>query len=210
MPVFHDPALDEIATKKCDLGARHEIKRHADHVRVTGDADVVIRTWQEADKEGSLRDGFNLTFVRIPQALVYFYKPIHEVVPLIESAQPKVKGKVVSKVIVKMIARRINDVMVDIHSHNESQLNSYNFRKANPNYAGNTNVTPPVPFVINGDIDTKEKLEAEFIRWSGVSNWNGVRSLRHLRKDLLSKPELTDQDVKEAWNLVLAGQVMKE
>jgi len=211
MPVYHDEKLDELAIKKCELGARAEIKNHADEVRVTGDMDVIIKTWEEASMSGALRYDFELTLVRIPQALAYFKKPIREVWTLIDGAQPKTKGKVVSRVLAKMIAKRIRDLLEEIKSANDNAMSSYNFRKGNPNFSSASNpIVPPVPFAIDGDLDSIVKLESEFERWSKSGGWGRDRPLRQLRKALLNKPELTDQDVKDGYNMVLAGIIMSE
>ncbi len=210
MAVYHDEKLDELANRKCELGARSEIKQHADEVRIIGDADVVIKTWEEASLSGALRYDFELTLVRIPQALAYFKKPIREVWTLIDGAQPKVKGKVGNKVLAKMIARRINDLLKEIKASNAAELSGYNFRRTNPNFSNVTGLTKPVPFVLSEDIDSITKLESEFERWSKSGGWGRDRPLRHLRKALLNKPELTNQDVKDGYGMVLAGQVMSE
>lgn len=209
MPVYHDNELDELAHKKCDLGARAEIKKHADEVRVVGDTDIIIRTWKEADEAHAISEGYELTFVRIPQALVYFYKPIHEVWPLIDGVQPKTKGKVGNRVLAKMIAKRIKDLLIDIKATNDSEQQAYSYRKNSPHYSGQTLVAP-VPYEITGDIDTIAKMELEFDRWAKSGGWNRDRPLRQLRKALLNKPELTDQDVKDGYGMVLAGLVMEE
>ena len=210
MPVYHDEKLDELAIKKCELGARAEIKMHADEVRITGDMDVIIKTWEEASLSGALRYDFELTLVRIPQALAYFKKPIREVWTLIDGAQPKTKGKVGNKVLAKMIARRVNDLLEEIKASNEAELSGYNFRRTNPNFSNVTGITKPVPFVLSEDIDSITKLESEFERWSKSGGWGRERPLRQLRKAILSKPELTNQDVKDGYSMVLAGIVMSE
>lgn len=209
MPIFHDEMLDELATKKCDIGARADIKKHADEVRLTGDCDIIIRTWMEADRDGAIGEMFNLTFVKIPQALVYFYRPINEVRPLIESAQPKVKAKVGTKVLAKMVAVRIRNLLIEIKASNDNEVAHYNFILKNPNYSGQT-PTLPVPHELLGDIDSIARLEEEFDRWAKTGRWGRDRWLRLLRKELLNKPELTDQDVKDGYGMVIAGQVMEE
>lgn len=211
MPVFHDPQLNELALKKCDLGARSAIKEVADIVRVAGDTDVIVATWLEAQRIGSLREDFILTIVQIPAGIAYFYKPIDEVRILIENAQPKTKGKVPNRTLTKMIAARINALKKEIQTDYDSKLNHHNFVKTNPAYANQLHKYPqPVLHTFLSDINTKARLEEEFERWAQIQQWSGSRMLRKLRKELLSKPELTDQDVKEAYDLVLAGQVMEE
>lgn len=210
MPIYHDLALDEIAISKCDQGARADIKQHANEIRVTGDSDVIVRTWTEADKSGAIDKNFHLTFVRIPQALAYFYKPIDQVRPLIENAQPKIKGKVTQKTLAKMAALRINLLRKEIDLRNKSEENHYQFQLKNPQAYGGRTIVKPTPHAFLGDIDSIESLAEEHRRWAKVSNWGGERLWKKIQKELLNKPELTDQDVKDGWGMVLAGMVMEE
>jgi hypothetical protein len=210
MPIYHDPQLDALAIAKCDQGARADIKASSDQVRVTGDSDVIIRTWKEADADGAIESDFYLTFVKIPQALAYFRKPIHEVRPLIENAQPKIKGKVTQKTLAKMVAIRINRLREEIDLKNQSEENHYQFQLKNPQAYGGRTIVKPTPHTFLGDIDSIEKLAEEHQRWAKANTWGGERLWKKIQKELLNKPELTDQDVKDGFGMVLAGMVMEE
>lgn len=193
--------LDQIAKDRCDSGCRNELKSIADQHEACGDHKKIIQTYEEAERLGYLRPDLVLTLVSVNQAILHFRKPLDQVWRMIEDLKPTPKGKVPNKVLVKMMAKRIQEVREIVQKANKYKQDSYRYH-IEAATRNNQPIPPPPVLVPDPEFDSIQSLH-DFMSQHQTAQylWELKRIYRKMKQDILVKPELGDQEVREASQL---------
>lgn len=202
--LFFDKSIDQLVQDKVSINRKLTVAA-ADIVFGQLSA-TIISIYERMEKAGQL-NGRDITIAAIsktnPGCLV-FNKTPKEVLLALEPIQHKKVGPVPSKVLQKMVASRFIEIHKIINHLNEMNVNSFQYAKiSNPNLTAPQVHVAPV-FETVSDVETWAKTPKANLNWA----FNKVQNA--LIKKILSKPELTDQDVVEAQKLVEIHKIMTQ
>ncbi len=201
MPIYYDDQLTALAWDKAEKGCRKPIKEGCDFYEVVGDSDKFIKHLQKADQMGFMKEDLVLTIIRVNQAVCFFKKPIEEVRKFIEGVQPVVKGEVGPKVLDKMVYIRLCRVKREIDQHNHYVI-TY------PNHVSKTTGLMDFP-----ELRTIQQLKEFLVRFE-IQHYNGQWGAKRLvnafHKEVISKPELLDENVSRGYDLYTINGIMEE
>jgi len=177
--------LNNLAENKYDEGLQYELKKSADKVESVGRPSLFIQTYEIARDKGHLRPDLEFTLVA-GKSVVLFYmnKKPDEVRSIIEGLKYS-KGKVAPVVIQKMLFDCLKDINDELASIN-------NFRR--------TSLVIPMITTV------KELRELNL----DLNHWKLNNVMKKIKMKILVKPELTDNDVMIARQLLAAHQVMAQ
>lgn len=203
--IHHLDSLDKLANDKANEGCRAELKKLADRFVACGNHDKMIETYRLADHLGHLNSSLVLTIVSINQGLLFFQKSPDDVKDLISKLTPTPKGRVGDLILTRMAAvriKRIHDLVATNNNHNK-QMYEWQVSQGKGNI-GSPPVYEPLPELrtIQEIRNYVDESKHPLFRW----DWRKLKD--RLEKELLNKPELTDENISLGMDLVIAGQVM--
>lgn len=204
---YHDPHLNVEAAQKADSipGAAKELRGLADRVIPCGSPYTVVEKYLELEKLGYVKDTVSVTMVIIQGFILFFHSDIETTRQFIQNWEPKKKNKVPQNVLVKMIYKRFAELdSFAIHS-NESVTKN----KATGQAWFQNMVCVEIP---------EFRTISQFTQWAESFENKGLRLTymgndfpywyRRFKKEILTKPELCDQDISMATDLLISHKVM--
>lgn len=207
--IYSIPDLDKLANEKADDGCRPLLKAAANKYITCGDHSKIIEAYRIADTEGHLRSDLVLTMVSIIGGILFFNKSPESVWEIVREMVPPVKGKLPSTTLQKMVALRIKELIKMVRYQNQSYINTYNWQAEDAKKGGKP--LPAYPTLIpEPDFKTLNELNHWLDNSPFPYKYEIERFAKKFRKQVLNKPELTDQDVAGGMNLVTMGLVMEE
>lgn len=226
MTVHSSYQLDVLAQQKCDEGCREQIKAIAVEVVRTGIAREMVQSMEMFQSWGWFRTELVVTLVRVNQAVLVFHEEPDSVMKKIGPMIPRTKKNVPTpeKVFVKMLATRINNMLKGIKSHNGwvQQSNEVNEKRQREDPHSNWAVSwKPEPVItIPDEIRSVQCLRDTVNCPSYSKSWTSrlrpsraqwtFREVEKQMKPLFERQEMNDQVVSQAWDLVVAGEMMDE
>lgn len=197
--LYDDQDLNSLVWQKVTDGCHPEIKKKSHFFPLKNN---VLEVYKRAFQLGHLKEDLDITVVPSQHGTYIFEMKPELVKPLVLNTQKPVKQSVPKKVLQKMIALRFNKTIEALKEINQNELSSYNFRRHS---IGMTDVEVPVPHVFP-ELRTIQQARD----WYSVGRISTTKVGSDFLDNVLSKPELTDQDISEAMDLVVVGDIMKE
>lgn len=197
--LYHDYELDRLAYEKSETGCRDELKRKANKIWTFGRIWEVLNIYKFAHESDHLDWRKNLTIVKVGTNVMFFNQELESVRKMIEDMVPKKKRRLPSSVIQKIIVKRIREIHYHVHSMNrlyETQVK-----------ATSSPILEQIP-----RFDSIQSLKDWFEnnRGNRYAAHDVVRLEKQFIRYVFSKPEITDDDVKAASDLVCVSELMND
>lgn len=203
MGFYHDDGLDKLAKQKCDAGCRKQLKGMAARYIHTGIGPEMIESMEFARNQGYLKPDLDVTYVLINQGLLVFNELVESVKCKINNVNKADKVPTPRKVLVKMCAIRINRIRRLYEGYNKYS------KDASRHTSISAGVVPL--YEVPEDVNTTAKLKHAYEHGKRSLSYHWMVSGQcKAFEQFLNSPELTDQIVSEAWDLVLTGSVLSE
>lgn len=199
--IHHSDDLDKIAQEKDFLGCRASLKAGATRYVSCAKHKVYLQAFEHAYREGYIRPELEVTLVFINQGVLVYERPIQDVRPIVESAQTTVKAKVPSSVIQKMLISRFREIQRIVRTENTYYADPV-FNKMNTYH----NIQMPQFRTIQS---VRDFLDFASQRQNSGLNFDFSAIRTEMKKTVLRKPELTDDDVSVATDMLSIQDVME-
>jgi hypothetical protein len=196
--IYYDDRLNELAFNKSLTGCRQVLKDLATHYLGSQDYSGVLAFYKEAQDRGHIRTDCDVTIVKISNGVLFFDMPLHQVEEKLRDVKPLQKARVPDKVLVNMLAARIQRIHQNVRSNNGHRR----YR--------NQNLKMNLPEDRLPEFRTIESIR-QYVK-SPTDNFlscENKKVLRELENKMFCKAELNDGHVSQAMDLVITGQVME-